>query len=65
MTKPLVRFIVENNRLLAVVDPFAIDSMEEWENFTQHLIAEAIEERHRQGLSYPVPVEKDSLPLLR
>ena len=65
MTKPLVRFIVEDDRLLAVVDPFAIDNLAEWETFTQRLIAEAIEERHRQGLSCPLPFEEDSLPSLR
>ena len=65
MTKPLVRFIVENNRLLAVVDPFAIDGVEEWETFTQRLIAESIEERHRQGLSCPVSIEEEELPLSR
>ncbi len=57
MGSPLVRFVVEKNRLLAVVDPFAIESTEELESFTKQLIAEAIEERHRRGLSYPMPIE--------
>ena len=59
MGNPLIRFMIEEGRLLAVVDPFAIESTEELENFTQKLIAEAIEERHRQGLSCPVPVEAE------
>ena len=57
MGNPLIRFVVEENRLLAVVDPFAIESTEELEGFMKRLIAEAIEERHRRGLSCPVPVE--------
>jgi hypothetical protein len=57
MGNPLIRFMIEEGRLLAVVDPFAIESTEELENFAQKLIAEAIEERHRRGLSCPVPVE--------
>ena len=59
MADPLVRFVVEDNRLLAVVNPFAIESTEELEGFTQRLIAEAIEERHRRGLSCPVSVEAE------
>jgi len=59
MGNSLIRFVVEEGRLLAVVDPFAIESTEELENFTQKLIAEAIEERHRRGLSCPVPVEAE------
>ena len=59
MGNPLIRFMIEEGRLLAVVDPFAIESTEELEIFTQKLIAEAIEERHRRGLSYPVPVEAE------
>jgi hypothetical protein len=57
MGNPLIRFMIEEGRLLAVVDPFAIESTEELENFAQQLIVEAIEERHRRGLSCPVPVE--------
>ena len=57
MGNPLIRFLIEEGRLLAVVDPFAIESTEELENFTQKLIAAAIEERHRRGLSCPVSVE--------
>ena len=57
MGNPLIRFVVEEDRLLAVVDPFAIESTEELENFTKQLIAEAIEERHRRGLSRPISVE--------
>lgn len=59
MENSLIRFMVEEGRLLAVVDPFAIESTEELENFTQRLIAEAIEERHRRGLSCPVPIEAE------
>jgi hypothetical protein len=59
MSNALVRFVVEENRLLAVVDPFAIESTQELENFTQQLIAEAIEERHRRRLSFPVPIEEE------
>jgi hypothetical protein len=59
MRNSLVRFMVEGDRLLAVVDPFAVGDTEELENFTQRLIAEAIEERHRLGLSRPVPIEAD------
>ena len=59
MGNPLIRFMFEEGRLLAVVDPFALESTEELENFTQKLIAEAIEERHRRGLSCPVPVEAE------
>jgi hypothetical protein len=57
MGNPLVRFMVEENRLLAVIDPFAIDNTEELEGFTKRLIAEAIEERHRRRLSHPMPIE--------
>ena len=57
MGNALIRFVVEENRLLAVVDPFAIESTEELESFTKQLIAEAIEERHRRGLSCPIPIE--------
>ncbi len=59
MGNSLIRFMVEEGRLVAVVDPFAIESTEELENFAQQLIAEAIEERHRRGLSCPVPVEAE------
>lgn len=59
MRNPLIRFMIEEGRLLAVVDPFAIESTGELEDFTQKLIAEAIEERHRRGLSCPVPVEAE------
>jgi hypothetical protein len=59
MGNPLIRFMIEEGRLVAVVDPFAIESTEELENFVQQLIAEAIEERHRRGLSCPVPVEAE------
>jgi hypothetical protein len=59
MGNSLVRFMVEEGRLVAVVDPFAIESTEELENFAQQLIAEAIEERHRRGLSCPVPVKAE------
>ena len=59
MGNPLIRFMIEEGRLVAVVDPFAIESTEELENFAQQLIAEAIEERHRRGLSCPVPVEAE------
>ena len=59
MGNPVIRFMVEEGRLVAVVDPFAIESTEELENFAQQLIAEAIEERHRRGLSCPVPVEAE------
>jgi hypothetical protein len=59
MGNSLIRFMVEEGRLVAVVDPFAIESTEELENFAQQLIAEAIEERHRQGLSCPVPIEAE------
>ena len=59
MGNPLIRFVVEEDRLLAVVDPFAIESTEELENFTNRLIAEAIEERHRRGLSCPVLIEEE------
>ena len=57
MGNPLIRFVVEENRLLAVVDPFAIDNTEELEGFTKRFIAEAIEERHRRRLSCPMPIE--------
>ncbi len=57
MGSPLVRFVVEKNRRLAVVDPFATESTEELESFTKQLIAEAIEECHRRGLSCPIPIE--------
>jgi hypothetical protein len=59
MGTPLVRFVIEEGRLLAVVDPFAIESTEELESFTRWLIVEAIEERHRRGLSCPVPIEAE------
>ncbi len=59
MGNPLIRFMVEEGRLVAVVDPFAIESAEELENFAQQLIVEAIEERHRQGLSCPVSVKAE------
>lgn len=57
-----IRFVVEEDRLPAVVDPFAIENTEELEGFTRRLIAEAIEERHRRGLSRPVPVEEGQQP---
>jgi hypothetical protein len=57
MGNPLIRFVVEEDRLLAVVDPFAIENTEELESFAQWLIAAAIEERHRRGLSHPVSVD--------
>jgi hypothetical protein len=57
MGNPVIRFMVEEGRLVAVVDPFAIESTEELENFAQQLIAEAIEERHRRGMSHPVPMD--------
>ena len=38
MGNPLIRFMVEEGRLVAVVDPFAIESTEELENFAQQLI---------------------------
>ncbi len=59
MSDPLVRFMVEEDRLLAVVDPFAIENTQELEHFAQQLIAKAIEERHRRGLSFSVPIEEE------
>ena len=59
MGNPLIRFVIEEGRLLAMVDPFAIEGTDELENFAQQLIAEAIEESHRRGLSCPIPVEAE------
>ena len=59
MGNPLIRFVIEEGRLLAMVDPFAIEGTDALENFAQQLIAEAIEERHRRGLSCPIPVEAE------
>jgi hypothetical protein len=38
MGNPLIRFMIEAGRLLAVLGPFAIKNTEELENFAQQLI---------------------------
>lgn len=46
----LARFVEENGKLLAVIDPFAIPASQ-FNDYTGNLIAEAIKERSRRGLS--------------
>jgi hypothetical protein len=54
----LVRFIEENDKLLAVIDPFAIPASQ-FNDYTGNVIAEAIKERSRRGLSTGVLIEDE------
>jgi hypothetical protein len=54
----LVRFIEESGKLFAVVDPFAIPA-NQFNEYTGNLIAEAIKERSRLGLSTGILIEDE------
>ena len=54
----LVHFIEENGKLLAVIDPFAIPASQ-FNDYTGNLIAEAIKERSRRGLSTGTLIEDE------
>ena len=54
----LIRFVEENGKLLAVIDPFAIPASQ-FNNYTGNLIAEAIKERSRRGLSTGILIEDE------
>ena len=54
----LVRFVEENDKLLAVIDPFAIPASQ-FNDYTGNLIAEAIKERSRRGLSTSILIEDE------
>jgi hypothetical protein len=54
----LVRFAEENGKLLAVIDPFAIPASQ-FNDYTGNLIAEAIKERSRRGLSTGILIEDE------
>ena len=54
----LVRFVEENGKLLAVIDPFAIPASQ-FNDYTGNLIAEAIKERSRRGLSTGILIEDE------
>jgi hypothetical protein len=54
----LVRFLEENGKLLAVIDPFAIPASQ-FNDYTGNLIAEAIKERCRRGLSTGILIEDE------
>ena len=54
----LVRFVEENGKLLAVIDPFAIPASQ-FNDYTGNLIAEAIKERSRRGLSTGTLIEDE------
>lgn len=54
----LVRFVEENGQLLAVIDPFAIPASQ-FNDYTGNLIAEAIKERSRRGLSTGILIEDE------
>jgi hypothetical protein len=54
----LIRFVEENGQLLAVIDPFAIPASQ-FNDYTGNLIAEAIKERSRRGLSTGILIEDE------
>ncbi|HKA53374.1 MAG TPA: hypothetical protein VKJ47_06895 [Candidatus Binatia bacterium] len=54
----LVRFIEEKGKLLAVIDPFTIPASQ-FNDYTGNLIAEAIKERSRRGLSTGILIEDE------
>jgi len=54
----LMRFVEENGQLLAVIDPFAIPASQ-FNDYTGNLIAEAIKERSRRGLSTGILIEDE------
>jgi hypothetical protein len=54
----LVRFIEEKGKLFAVIDPFAIPA-NQFNDYTGNLIAEAIKERSRLGLSTGILIEDE------
>lgn len=54
----LVRFVEENGKLLAVIDPFAIPASQ-FNDYTGNLIAEAIKERSRRELSTGILIEDE------
>jgi hypothetical protein len=54
----LARFVEENGKLLAVIDPFAIPASQ-FNDYTGNLIAEAIKERSRRGLSIGILIEDE------
>ena len=54
----LVRFVEENGKLLAVIDPFAIPASQ-FNDYTGNLIAEAIKERSCRRLSTGILIEDE------
>ena len=54
----LMRFVEENGQLLAVIDPFAIPASQ-FNDYMGNLIAEAIKERSRRGLSTGILIEDE------
>ena len=54
----LIRFVEESGKLLAVIDPFAIPASQ-FNDYTGNLIAEAIKERSRRGLSTGILIEDE------
>ena len=54
----LIRFFEEHGRLFAVIDPFAIPASQ-FNDYTGNLIAEAIKERSRRGLSTGILIEDE------
>jgi hypothetical protein len=54
----LVRFVEESGKLFAVIDPFAIPAGQ-FNDYIGNLIAEAIKERSRRGLSTGILIEDE------
>jgi len=54
----LVRFVEEDGKLLAVIDPFTIPASQ-FNEYTGNLIAEAVKERSRCGLSTGIVIEDE------
>ena len=58
MTKGVIRFIEEEGRLLAIVDPAAIGTKIDPTTFWQGLVVDFVKERSRRGVGkyYPLHI---------
>jgi hypothetical protein len=54
----LIRFVEEKGKLLALIDPFSIPA-NQFNDYTGSLIAEAIKEHSRLGLSTGILIEDE------
>jgi len=60
----IVRFIEENGKVLALVDPFQVTTREEAASFYEAVLVACIKEMSRRGIgeTLPLPALEDTLP---